>query len=86
MWIPASAGLLLIIGFVFHALFRADHPLLDLRLFKNRTVALANTTMLLLGIAFFGALLLIPSYFQQLLGQTPLQSGVHMIPGALARC
>ncbi|HWY01890.1 MAG TPA: DHA2 family efflux MFS transporter permease subunit [Mycobacterium sp.] len=80
VWIPASAGLLLIIGFVFHALFRADHPLLDLRLFKNRTVALANTTMLLLGIAFFGALLLIPSYFQQLLGQTPLQSGVHMIP------
>ena len=83
VWIPASAGLLLIIGFVFHALFRADHPLLDLRLFKNRTVALANTTMLLLGIAFFGALLLIPSYFQQLLGQTPLQSGVHLIPRGL---
>jgi EmrB/QacA subfamily drug resistance transporter len=83
VWIPASVGLLLIIGFVFHALFRANHPLLDLRLFKNRTVALANTTMLLLGIAFFGAVLLIPSYFQQLLGQTPLQSGVHMIPRGL---
>ena len=86
VWMPASVGLLLIIGFVFHALFRADHPLIDLRLFKNRMVALANATMFLLAIAFFGAVLLFPSYFQQLLGQTPLQSGVHLIPGALARC
>jgi MFS transporter, DHA2 family, multidrug resistance protein len=62
VWFPASVGLLLIIGFVFHALFQADHPLLDLRLFKNRTVALANTTTVLLAIAFFGAVLLIPSY------------------------
>ena len=83
VWMPASVGLLLIIGFVFHALFRADHPLIDLRLFKNRMVALANATMLLLAIAFFGAVLLFPSYFQQLLGQTPLQSGVHLIPRGL---
>jgi DHA2 family multidrug resistance protein len=83
VWLPASVGLLLIIGFVFHALFQSDHPLLDLRLFKNRTVALANATMLLLAIAFFGAVLLIPSYFQQLLHQTPLQSGVHMMPRGL---
>jgi MFS family permease len=39
--------------------------------------------MLLLAIAFFGAVLLIPSYFQQLLHQTPLQSGVHMVPRGL---
>jgi len=83
VWMPASVGLLLIIGFVFHALFRADHPLIDLRLLKNRMVALANATMLLLAIAFFGAVLLFPSYFQQLLGQTPLQSGVHLIPRGL---
>jgi DHA2 family multidrug resistance protein len=83
VWMPASVGLLLIIGFVFHALFRADHPLIDLRLFKNRMVALANATMLLLAIAFFGAVLLFPSYFQQLLHQTPLQSGVHLIPRGL---
>ncbi len=83
VWIPASIGLVLIVGFVFHALFRADHPLIDLRLFKNRVVALANTTMFLFAIAFFGAGLLFPSYFQQLLGQTPLQSGVHLIPQGL---
>jgi MFS transporter, DHA2 family, multidrug resistance protein len=83
VWIPASVGLLLIIGFVLHALFGTDHPLLDLRLFKNRIVALANTTISLHAIAFFGAVLLVPSYFQQLLGQTPLQSGAHLIPRGL---
>jgi len=63
VWIPASIGLTLIVAFVFHALFRADHPLIDLRLFKNRVLVLANTTMFLFAIAFFGAGLLFPSYF-----------------------
>jgi DHA2 family multidrug resistance protein len=83
VWIPASIGLVLIIGFVFHALHRADHPLIDLRLFKNKVVALANASMFLFAAAFFGAGLLAPSYFQQLLHQTPLQSGLHLIPQGL---
>jgi MFS transporter, DHA2 family, multidrug resistance protein len=83
VYIPVSIGLALIIGFVFHALFRADHPLIDLRLFKNNIVTLANATMFLFAIAFFGAGLLFPSYFQQLLGQTPLQSGLHLVPQGL---
>ncbi|MCW2654101.1 MAG: transporter [Mycobacterium sp.] len=83
VYIPASIGLALIVGFVFHALYRADHPLIDLRLFKNRVATLANATMFLFAIAFFGAGLLFPSYFQQLLGQTPLQSGLHLVPQGL---
>jgi MFS transporter, DHA2 family, multidrug resistance protein len=35
---------------------------------------------LLFSAGFFGAVLLIPSCFQQLLHQTPLQSGVHLMP------
>lgn len=83
VWIPVLIGLALILGFVFHALYRADHPLIDLRLFKNRVVALANTSMFLFAAAFFGAGLLAPSYFQQLLHQSPLQSGLHLIPQGL---
>jgi EmrB/QacA subfamily drug resistance transporter len=83
VWIPASIGLVLIVAFMFHALFRADHPLIDLRLFKNRVLALANATMFLFAVAFFGAGLLFPSYFQQLLGQTPMQSGLHLVPQGL---
>ncbi|MBV9353377.1 MAG: DHA2 family efflux MFS transporter permease subunit [Mycobacterium sp.] len=83
VWIPAATGLVLITGFVLHALYRADHPLIDLRLFRNREVTAANSTVLLCAAAFFGAVLLIPSCFQELLHETPLQSGVHMIPERL---
>jgi len=81
--IPATIGVVLIAAFVVHALRRADHPLIDLRLFQNRVLTQANVTMLVFAIAFFGAGLLLPSYFQQALHETPMQAGVHMIPQGL---
>jgi EmrB/QacA subfamily drug resistance transporter len=80
---PATIGLALIAGFVVHALRRADHPLIDLRLFQNKVLTQANLTMLVFATAFFGAGLLLPSYFQQVLHLTPMQAGVHMIPQGL---
>ena len=81
--IPAAIGLTLIAAFVVHAQRRADHPLIDLRLFQNKVITQANVTMLLFATAFFGAGLMLPSYFQQVLHQTPMQAGVHMIPQGL---
>lgn len=81
--IPAAIGLALIAAFVVHARRRADHPLIDLRLFQNKVISQANVTMLLFATAFFGAGLLLPSYFQQVLHQTPMQAGLHMIPQGL---
>jgi len=81
--IPAAIGLALIAGFVLHAWHRADHPLIDLRLFQNPVLTRATVTMLVFAGAFFGACLMVPSYFQQVLHQTPLQAGVLMIPQGL---
>lgn len=81
--VPAAIGLALIAAFVVHARRRADHPLIDLRLFRNRVITQANLTMLVFAMAFFGAGLLFPSYFQQVLHQTPMQAGMHMIPQGL---
>jgi MFS transporter, DHA2 family, multidrug resistance protein len=80
VWLPASIGLVLITGFVFHALHRPAHPLIDLRLLKNRALRLANLAYFLLFAAFVGVLLLLPSAFQQLLHQRPLQSGWSAAP------
>ena len=52
-------------------------------MFGNRVLTRANATMLVFAVAFFGAGLLLPSYFQQVLHQTPMQAGVHMIPQGL---
>ncbi len=81
--IPAAAGLGLIAAFVVHARRRPAHPLIDLRLFGNRVLTRANVTMLVFAAAFFGVCLLLPSYLQQVLHQTPMQAGVHMIPQGL---
>lgn len=81
--IPAMIGLALIAGFAAHAWHHADHPLIDLRLFRNPVLTHANVTMLVFAGAFFGAGLLLPSYFQQVVHQTPMQAGVHMIPQGL---
>ena len=83
VWLPAVIGLALVGGFVVHALYRADHPLINLRLFTNRVVTLANSAMFLFAVAFFGVGLLFPSYFQQVLHQTPFRAGVHLIPQGL---
>ena len=72
--IPGTIGLFMVIGFVFWS-FRPKHPLLDLRLFANRNLTVSVMTMFLFGAAFFGGLLLVPTYFQQVRGETPLQAG-----------
>jgi EmrB/QacA subfamily drug resistance transporter len=72
--IPGTIGLLMVAAFVFWS-FRPLHPLLDLRLFRNRNLTVSVITMVLFGAAFFGGLLLVPTYFQQVRGETPLQAG-----------
>ncbi|NDK89218.1 DHA2 family efflux MFS transporter permease subunit [Gordonia desulfuricans] len=78
----AIVGALLIAGFIFHAL-RAKNPLLDLRLFKNRTLTIAVITMTLFMIAFFGASLLYPQYFIGVRGESTLMAGLLLAPQGL---
>jgi len=72
--VPGTIGLLMVAGFVFWS-FRPVHPLLDLRLFRNRNLTVSVITMFLFAAAFFGGLLLVPTYFQQVRGETALQAG-----------
>ncbi|GAW51047.1 MULTISPECIES: DHA2 family efflux MFS transporter permease subunit [unclassified Nocardioides] len=78
---PAVVGALLIIAFVPWALNRSNvHPLVDLRLFKNRTMTVAVLAMSLFAIAFFGASLLFPLYFQSVRGEDALHAGLLLAP------
>ncbi|MGD9960649.1 DHA2 family efflux MFS transporter permease subunit [Nocardioides sp.] len=79
--LPAIIGTLLIASFVPWALRTANiHPLVDLRLFRDRNMTVAMLAMSLFAIAFFGASLLFPLYFQQVRLESPLQSGVLLAP------
>jgi len=79
VWVASVVGILLILAFVVHA-FRPEHPLLDLRLFRNRNLTVATVSMFVFVIAFMGAGLLFPSYFLQVRGETTLIAGLLMAP------
>lgn len=79
--LPAAIGLALIIAFVPWALSRRNpYPLVELRLFRNRNMTVAVITMSLFAIAFFGASLLFPLYFQQVRGESALGAGLLIAP------
>jgi EmrB/QacA subfamily drug resistance transporter len=82
--VPAAIGLALVGLFVARSLAgRADHPLIDLHLFRNRTLTTAVIAMALFAIAFFGASLLFPSYFLQVRGEETLSTGWLLAPQGL---
>ncbi|MBC9732299.1 DHA2 family efflux MFS transporter permease subunit [Nocardioides marmotae] len=82
--VPAIIGLLLIAAFVPWALSRRNaHPLVDLRLFQNFTLTIAVIAMALFAMAFFGASLLFPLYFQQVRGEGALDAGLLLAPQGL---
>ena len=71
-----------LVSFVFWEL-QHENPVVDLRMFKRRSFAVANVLMLMLGIALFGSTVLLPQYLQVLMGYTAQQSGMALSPGGL---
>jgi EmrB/QacA subfamily drug resistance transporter len=74
------AGLALVALFAWHALRRRGTALLDVSLFARRGFAAAAVTTLLLGVALFGALILLPLYYQIVRGESPLATGLLLVP------
>ena len=78
-WAPIAAGLVLTGLFVLHAL-RTPRPLIDMRMFGSIGFSAAAATTFLLGAALFGAMLLLPLYFQVDRGESALSAGLLMAP------
>lgn len=81
--VSALAGLLVLAVFVRRQL-RLPVPLLDVRLFAGRTFSVAVLTNLLSVFAFLGLLFFLPQYLQLVLGMSPFEAGLWMLPMALA--
>jgi EmrB/QacA subfamily drug resistance transporter len=77
--LPLAAGAVLLAGFIVHALRTAD-PIVDLRLFRDRQFAAATVLMFLAMVALLGTLLLLPLYYQQVHGYTPMHAGLLLAP------
>jgi EmrB/QacA subfamily drug resistance transporter len=79
---PIVVGLGLLCAFGWHAL-RTARPLLDVRLYANRVFAAASLTTFGLGAALFGAMILIPLYYQQVRGESVIVTGLLVGPQGL---
>jgi len=79
---PILIGLVLTAIFVVHAL-RVERPLLDVRLYANRIFAAASSTTFWLGAALFGAMILVPLYYQDVRHESVLVTGLLVGPQGL---
>src|SRR5439155_7838286 len=68
-----------LVVFIIYAL-RAEHPVLDLHVFKDRTYSTGVLLMTLLGFVLYGSLVLLPLFLQTVLGYPALQAGIAMAP------
>ncbi|RJO79275.1 MFS transporter [Nocardia panacis] len=73
----ALAGLVL---FLLAEYVMKDAALIPLRLFRSSTFSVAIAGGTILGVAMFGAIVLVPLYFQVVRGYSPTKSGLLMLP------
>ncbi|MBO0843368.1 MAG: multidrug efflux MFS transporter [Nocardioides sp.] len=78
--VPLLPGLVLVALFVLWAVRRKDAALVDVHLFRHRPLASATALQFLAGGALFGAMLLLPLYWQEVRGASALQAGLLLIP------
>lgn len=63
--------------------FRLEKPMLDFRVYKYPMFALASAISIVVNMAMFSAMILMPIYLQQIRGISPMHSGLLMLPGAI---
>ena len=63
--------------------WRQEHPVVDVRMFRNRSFATSALLMLVLGVALYGSTVLLPQYEQVWLGYSAQQAGEALSPGGV---
>ncbi|MGI5151565.1 DHA2 family efflux MFS transporter permease subunit [Plantactinospora sp. CA-294935] len=68
--VPLVLGIVLLTGYVVHALRVRDRPpLIDVRLFRSRSFSASVSVQGLVGVVTFSVLFVLPLYYQQMHGQ-----------------
>lgn len=77
-----AAGVIGLVWFVLRQM-KLDEPLLEFRIYKYPMFALSSAISVVIAMAMFSAMLLMPIYVQTIRGISPLDSGLLMLPGAI---
>src|SRR5208282_6219617 len=76
----ASIGL----GGLFARELKAEHPIIDLSVFRYRSYAIGTFLMTVIGFVLYGSTVLLPLLMQELLGYTATHAGITNFPRGLA--
>ncbi|WP_405009757.1 MDR family MFS transporter [Kitasatospora sp. NBC_01539] len=77
--VPLVLGVALLAAFTNYAL-RKSRPLVEVRLLARRQVAASSAVLFFSGFSLYGAMLLMPLYYQDVRGATALTAGVMLVP------
>lgn len=77
-WLIATAAVFLV-AFIIREL-RTSDPIVDLRVLKNRNLAIGTFLIGLIGVVIYGTTALLPLFLQDLLGFPAFQSGMAVAP------
>ncbi|HEY3779552.1 MAG TPA: DHA2 family efflux MFS transporter permease subunit [Fimbriimonadaceae bacterium] len=61
-----------------------EHPVVDFHVLKNRTLSATIFLFVALGFGLYGVTFLFPLFTQNILGFTPTETGLALMPGGLA--
>ena len=76
---PLAIGVALLAAFTGYALRRAQ-PLVQVRLLAKRSVGSSAAVLFFTGFSLYGAMLLLPLYYQEVRGVTALTAGIMLVP------
>lgn len=77
---PLVIGIVLLGVFIWVEAKFVTLPLVPMYIFRNMTVAASMFTTFCNGMAFYTTLYYLPQYFQVVRGESPIHSGVDMLP------
>jgi DHA2 family multidrug resistance protein len=72
-----------LVVFIYRTL-RDRHPLVDLQVFRFRSFTIGSILGIVMGFGLFGTALILPLFFQSILGFTAFDTGLALMPGAFA--
>jgi DHA2 family multidrug resistance protein len=64
--------------------WRHKDPIIDLHLFRDRSFAIGNMLMFMVGFGLLSSTVLIPLFLQTIMGYTAQQAGLALMPGGFA--
>ncbi len=79
----ALVSVLALVSFVVKSL-RDRHPIVDLKVFKFRSFSVGSFLGIVMGFGLYGTALILPLFFQSLLGFTAFDTGLALMPGAFS--